>query len=174
MINISGYFKLAVLSDEVRQKNKIRSQNRLDCTAYAGEYMGLKNFVNTKGQLFFYKTPCKEFIKADLKRRAEWSLTNNSLNFSSIYTELPIKKYGFGYPNKRQKLSNGQPNPLIPFKNDGYLFLINDDYTEIEIFVVKDGRNFISQYYQCLIDGEYEKDFDHWRSEAKLFFQYEG
>ena len=113
---------------------------------FAGDYKGLTNFVNAKGQLFLYKTQCREYIKANIKRRAEWSLTNNSLNFSSIYIEdFNSKNFGYGYPNGKQKLSNGDPNPLFPFKNDGYLFVINEDYTEVEIFVIKDGRNFITQ-----------------------------
>lgn len=172
---IVGYYKMVALSDEVKNQNKIKSQSRLDCIAFAGEYQGLTNFVNAKGQLFLYKTPCKEFIEANLRRRAEWSLTNNSLNFSSIYIEdFTIKKYGYGYPNKKQKLSNGEPNPLLPYKNDGYLFIINEDYTEIEIFVIKNERNSITQYYQRLIDEEFETDFDHWRAKAKPFFKYAG
>lgn len=172
---IVGYYKIVALSDEIKSQNKIKSQSRLDCVAYAGDYQGLTNFVNTKGQLFFYKTPCKEFVKANIKRRAEWSLTNNSLNFTSIYIEdFEIKKYGYGYPNKKVNLSNGEPNPLLPFKNDGYLFVINEDYTEIEIFVIKGGRNFITQHYQHLIDEEYNTLLNDWRAKAKPFFKYIG
>lgn len=95
---IVGYYKMVVLPDEVKSQNKIKSQSRLDCVAYAGEYKGLTNFVNAKGQLFFYKTPCKEFVKANIKRRAEWSLTNNSLNFTSIYIEdFTAKRFGVPY-----------------------------------------------------------------------------
>lgn len=172
---IVGYYKMVVLPDEVKSQNKIKSQSRLDCVAYAGEYKGLTNFVNAKGQLFFYKTPCKEFVKANIKRRAEWSLTNNSLNFTSIYIEdFTAKRFGYGYPNKKVRLSNGEPNPLLPFKNDGYLFVINEDYTEIEIFVIKGGRNFITQHYQHLIDGEYKEEFNEWRAKSKPFFNYIG
>lgn len=172
---IEGYYKMVTLSDEVKSQNKIKSQSRLDCVLFAGDYKGLTNFVNAKGQLFLYKTQCREYIKANIKRRAEWSLTNNSLNFSSIYIEdFNSKNFGYGYPNGKQKLSNGDPNPLFPFKNDGYLFVINEDYTEVEIFVIKDGRNFITQYYQHLIDGEFEEEFQKIREKAKPFYNYIG
>ena len=61
---IRAYYKLAILPDEVKATNKIRSKARLDCILFsdmvAGGYKGLTNFVNSKGQLFFYKTPCRE------------------------------------------------------------------------------------------------------------------
>jgi len=172
---IAGYYKLVALPDEVKTQNKIRSKARLDCIAYAGNYKGLTNFVNKQGQLFFYKTPCREFIEAQTKRVAEWSLTNSSLNFSSIYIEdFDFLEYGYGYPNAKPRLSNGEPNPLHPFKNDGYLFIVNKDYTEIEILILPDGRNLISHYYQHLIDGYFDAEIQRLRAEAKPYFEYIG
>lgn len=172
---IRAYYKLVAFSDEIKALNKIRSKARLDCIAYAGNYKGLTNFVNKQGQLFFYKTPCKEFIETQSKRVAEWSLTNNSLNFSSIYIEdFDFLEYGYGYPNAKPRLSNGEPNPLYPFKNDGYLFIINKDYSQIEILILPDGRNLISHYYQHLIDGYFDTELQRLRAEAKPFFEYIG
>lgn len=170
-----GYYKLAVLSDEVKALNKIRSKARFDCIKYAGNYNGMTNFVNNHGQLFFYKTPCREFVETQSKRVAEWSLTNNSLNFSSIYIEdLDFLEYGYGYPNSKPRLSNGEVNPLFPYKNDGYLFIVNKDYTQIEILIISDGRNLISHYYQHLIDGGFDTEIELFRNEAKPFHEYIG
>lgn len=170
-----GYFKLVALPDEVKAKNKIRSKDRLDCITYTGNYYGLTNFVNKQGQLSFYKTPCREVVKASIKRRAEWSLTNNSLNFSSIYIEdFDFLGYGYGYPNAKPRLSNGEPNPIYPFKNDGYLFILNKDYSQIEILIIRDGRNLISHYYQHLIDGHFDTEIQKMRAEARPFFEYIG
>jgi hypothetical protein len=172
---IGGYYKLVALPDEVKNQNKIRSKARLDCIAYAGNYKGLTNFVNKQGQLSFYKTPCREFIDAHTKRVAEWSLTNSSLNFSSIYIEdFDLLEYGYGYPNAKPRLSNGEPNPLHPFKNDGYLFIVNKDYTQIEVLILPDGRNLISHYYQHLIDGYFDTEIQRLRAEAKPYFDYIG
>ena len=174
-----AYYKMAVLSDDVKALNKIRSKARLDCIAYTNllseNYKGLTYFVNAKNQLFFYKTPCKDFINAENKRIAEWSLTGNSLNFSSIYIEdIDCPEFGYGYPNPNRTIGNGIPNPLFNFRNDGYLFLLNKDYTEIEILIIKDGRNLISSYYQKLIDGGFDDDIKAMREKSNLFFQYDG
>ena len=175
---IGAYYKLAILPDEVRAANKIRSKARLDCISFidmvAGNYKGLTNFVNYKNQLFFYKTSCRDFVNTDSKRLAEWSLTNE-LNFSSIYIDdLDFPKIVYGYPNANRLLSNGNQNPLFEFRNDGYLFLINKDYSEIELLIIPDGRNLISSYYQKLIDGGFDDEVRKLRQQAKIFYQYDG
>lgn len=176
---IGAYYKLVQLPDEIRKANKIRSKARLDCVSFSdqvpGGYQGLTIFVNSKGHLFFYKTPCRDFVNTDSKRLAEWSLTNSSLNLSSIYIEdMDCPEIGYGYPNAKRLLSNGSPNPLFPYRNDGYLFLLNRDYSEIELLVIPDGRNLISSYYQKMIDGGFDEQIREMREQAKPFYQYEG
>jgi len=176
---IGAYYKLAALPDEVRDANKIKSKARLDCISFTdmvvGNYKGLTYFVNHKGQLFFYKTPCRDFVNTDSKRLAEWSLTSNGLNFSSIYIDdLDCPEIGYGNPNANRLLSNGGINPLFEFRNDGYLFLINSEYTVIELFVIPDGRNLISSYYQKMIDGGFDDEVKQLRQQAKIFYQYDG
>ncbi len=176
---IGACFKLVTLSDEVRAANKIRSKDRLDCILFtdhvAGTYKGLTNFVNQKRQLFFYKTACRDFVNTDSKRLAEWSLTGNGLNFSSIFIDdIDCPEIGYGYPNANRLLSNGSPNPLFEFRNDGYLFLMNKDYSEIELLVIPDGRNLISSYYQKLIDGGFDDEIRQLRQQAKVYYNYDG
>ena len=171
---IGAYYRLVILPDEVRAANKIISKARLDCISFtdmvAGSYKGLTKFVNHKGQLFFYKTPCRDFVNTDTKRLSEWSLTGNGLNFSSIYIDdLDFSEIGYGYPNANRLLSNGNPNPLFDFRNDGYLFLMNKDYSEIELLIIPDGRNLISSYYQKMIDGDFDDEVRELRQQAKPF-----
>lgn len=173
------YYKLAILPDEIRTANKIRSKARLDCISFTdlvpGGYEGLTNFVNYKGQLFFYRTPCRDFISTDSKRFADWSLTGNGLNFSSIYIDdLDYPEIGYGYGNANRLLKNGSENPMFPFRNDAYLFLINKDYSQIEVFIIPDGRNLISSYYQKLIDGDFDDEIAELRAKAKIFYNYDG
>jgi len=175
-------FKFMVLPDEVKTANKIKSKDRLDCVSFtdnvAGGYKGLNCFINDKrhkGQLFFYKTPCRDFVNADSKRIAEWSLTGNGLNFSSIYIDdIDFAEIGYGYPNKNRLLSNGSLNPLFEFRNDAYLFLINKDYSIIELFIICNGRNLISYYYQKMIDGGFDEEIKQLRQQTKVFYQYIG
>jgi hypothetical protein len=176
---IRAFFRLVTLPEAVRVANKIRSKARLDCTEFADtmqtNYKGLTIFVNQSGQLFFYKTLPREFVSADSRRLAEWSLTGQGLNFSSIYIDdLDYPEIGYGYPNAKRLLSNGKPNPLFDFRNDGYIFLINKDYTEIELFIIQDGRNLISSYYQKFIDGGFDDEVRLLRLQAKPFYKYEG
>lgn len=180
---ITGLYKFISLPDEVKAAHKIRSKARLDCVAYTDKaearYEGLTKFVNQKGQLFFFKTPARDFVSANSKRIAEWSLTNgigkSTINFSSLFIEdTDCPEIGYGYPNANRLLSNGSLNPLFNFRNDGYLFLINRDYTEIEVLIIPDGRNLISSYYQKMIDGGFDDEVSELRKQAKPFYRYEG
>ena len=176
---IGAYYKLVKLPDEVKAANKIKSKDRLDCTTYtdlvAGGYKGLTYFVNSSGQLFFYLTPCRDFVNADSKRLAEWSLTNKSINLSSIYFEdFDFPEIGYGYPNAKRLLSNGSNNPQFDCRNDGYLFLMKADNSEIELLVLPGGRNLISSYYQRMIDGDFDAELKVLRSQAAPFYRYTG
>jgi len=179
---ITGLYKFISLPDEVKTAHKIRSKARLDCVAITDQaeakYEGLTKFVNAKGQLFFFKTPPRDFVSANSKRIAEWSLTNSigksTINFSSIYIEdTDCPEIGYGYPNANRLLGNGSPNPLFEFRNDGYLFLINRDYTEIEVLIIPDGRNLIGSYYQKMIDGGFDDEVKELRAKAKIFYPYD-
>ena len=174
---IGAYYKLSTLPDEVKTANKIKSKDRLDCIAFthviAGNYTGLTNFVNHKGQLFFYKTECRNFVNTGSKRLSECCLTVNSFNFSSIYIDnLDCPEIGYGYPNAKRILRNGNSNPFFEFRNDGYLFIINKDYSEIELLIIPDGRNLISSHYQKFMDGGYDDEVKQLRQKAKMFYQY--
>lgn len=174
----AAYYRLIQLPEDTKEANKIRSKKRLDCIAFndqIGNYKGLTNFVNSKGQLFLYKTECRQFVETDSKRIAEWSLTGNGLNLSSIYIEdLEFSEIGYGYPNANRLLKDGSNNPMFEFRNDGYLFLLNKDFSEIEIIIIPDARNMISSHYQKLIDGGYDDQIREMKKQAIPFYQYEG
>lgn len=172
-----AYYKLQKLPEAIRAAHKIKSADRLDCTHFADEtdtaYKGLEPFMNHKGQLFFYLTAARQFVTTQAKRIAEWSLTKSSLNLSSLYIEdFANPEYAYGYPNGSQKLSNGSENPLYEFRSDGYLFILSDKLKQIEIIVLPEQRNLISNWYQLLIDNELEQDISRLRQNAKPFFDY--
>jgi hypothetical protein len=175
---LDSYYKFAALSDEVMQAHKIRSKQRIDCIAHAHakeSYKGLMPFQNTKGHLALYKIPARDIVTANSKRIAEWSLSNGNLNLSSIYIEdMDCPLVGYGYPNSNPRLGNGNRNPLFEFRNDGYLFVLNSDYSEIEVLIIKDGRNLIGSYYQMMIDGAFDEQLQKLRGQAEPFFLYEG
>lgn len=172
---IAAYFKFESLPDEVRAKYGIRAKGRIDCTTHANPngYTGFIDFINAKGQMYLYKMAAREIVKANSKRLAEWVLTNGKLNLSSIYFEdVDFPEYGYGYPNANRLLSNGQLNPLFPYRNDCYLFLTDADLTKVEVLVIANGRNLAGAYYQRLIDGELDSELEQLRAQAKPFFEY--
>ncbi len=171
------YFKFQDLPDESRERLNIRSPNRLDCTLTNNphDYKGLTFFVNRKDQLFLYKTPAKEISKSDPKRRADWALTGKSVNLTSLFIDVPeYEQYAYGYPPYSQYLGKkrDKPNPLYAFRNDLYLFILNTDYTEIELIVIPDGKNLWNSYYLKLIQDEFDKAITNLREGSKTFFDY--
>ncbi|WP_018476693.1 hypothetical protein [Pontibacter roseus] len=172
---IAAYFRFENLPDQVKAKYGIRSKARLDCTTHANtkSYTGLIDFINAKGQMYLFKIPAREFVKANSKRLAEWALSNGKLNLSSIYFEdVDFPEYGYGYPSANRLLSNGTANPLFPYRNDCYLFITNQDLTLVEVFIILNGRNLIPGYYQNLIDGALDSEIEQLRAQAKPFFDY--
>ncbi|GAA4434246.1 hypothetical protein GCM10023188_24960 [Pontibacter saemangeumensis] len=172
---IAAYYKYETLPDVVKAQHGIRSKARLDCTAYTNltGYTGLTDFVSLKGQIYLFKIPAREFVRANSKRLAEWALSNGKLNLSSIYFEdIDYPEYGYGYPNANRLLGNGSNNPLFPYRNDCYLFITNADITQVEILVIMNGRNLVPGYYQCLINGDIDRELQSLRMQAKPFFDY--
>ena len=171
------YYRLQKLPEAVKIAHKIRSEKRLDCTHYTDEtysgYKGLEPFLNHKKQLFFHLTEARQFVTAQAKRIAEWSLTKSSLNLSSLFIEdFENPHLAFGYPNGSQRLSNGSENPLYPFRSDGYLFILSENIEQIELIVLPEQRNLISNWYQLLIDNELEIEINRLRQNSKPFFNY--
>jgi hypothetical protein len=52
--------------------------------------------------------------------------------------------------------------------------MMNKDLSELELFIVPDGRNLIRSYYQKLKDGGFDSEIRELRNQAKLFFTYDG
>jgi hypothetical protein len=176
---ITSYFKLIQLPQEVKDANGIKSKTRLDCIKTSdvipGGYQGLTYFVNKKSQLYFYLSPAREFVSASSRRRAEWSINGQSVNLTSIYFEdVEFPHFGYGYTNANKLLKNGELNPLHPFRNDGFLFVMKPDKSELELFVIPEGKSLISCYYQQMIDGGLDEQMQGLRLRAKTFQQYEG
>lgn len=174
-MTIAAYYKFQNLPQEVKDANKIRSPQRLECVAAANPigYKGMEPFLNKKGQLFFYLTEAEKIVEAEQERRAEVALTNGSLNFSSLFLpDLDQPEFSFGHPNSKRLLSNRKPNPLYPFRNDGYLFLSSLDYQQIELLIIPQGRYLIQAYCHRLMDGGFEEEIAHLWEQAEPPFLY--
>jgi hypothetical protein len=172
------YLKLKELPIDVRINNNLKpeTKNRLDCILFNGKGLrGFDFFSNNKGQLFFYKSPAKDIIKSDLKRKAVWMLTSRNVNISSMYIDIPEHpQYAYGNPPYSQMLGSkkDKPNPFYLYRNDLYLFLINSDYSEIEIIIIPEQKNLWNTYYFKLIHGEFSEQIELLKKDSKPFFDY--
>ena len=109
---------------------------------------------------------------------------NKNGNFSSVYIEdiTPVDGYfvGYGNPNKHSTYSKSKkttPNPYCKNGDDGFLFLIKEDWSEIEVFVVpkvSGGKNIIIGVSQAFKDGKYKETIKTIRETAKVFHTYKG
>ena len=171
-----AYYKLVMLSDDLKAKHKIKigaTIPRYDCIQFTGNYDGIKPFINHKGMFYLNLFLAGEIIKANEKRLSEFVLRNSNYNFSSMYFENPQNpNICYGYPNGKPYLKNGEINPLFKYRNDLYIICVNDDFTEIEIFVFEKSKAFASDFLQKFTDGFLDDDIEEIRSKRKNFFQY--
>ncbi len=175
MRNLDAYFLLENLPMEVKKANGFRSEARLDCTQFEGEYKGLEMFKSSKGMIYLYPTDTSDFIECNGKRMATKALTNGTLNLSSLYVEsFENSNYAYGYPNPNRKTESGKLNPLFEYRQDGYLFIKNDDLTRIEIFVIVGGRNLIKEAFTRFIDNGFDLEIEQLRKDAIQFYNYKG
>ena len=108
----------------------------------------------------------------DWFQKSEVALTQSGFNFSSIIYECDGCNIGYGYPNPKYRLSNSQLNPLYKNRNDGYIFIHNEEYSEVELLVFPDKKDLIDSIYNHIIDGHYDEQLEYIQVGAKVFYDY--
>lgn len=175
------YIRLQQLTDDQKRANKIKVGARiprLDCVAMAGYYEGLKPLISNKGQLKFYLQETRGLINSNDKRRAgHFLMGDHSINFSSIFlqsfdTTDQSKCFGYGEPNRNPELKKGEPNPMLGCSEDGYLFITDANFAEIEILIITKGRYLIQGYTKMLASGAFDEALQAMREQAKPIFNY--
>ena len=167
-----AYYRFENLPKTVKKLNKIRSEKRVDCTHHFNpiQYKGLTNFVNKNEQIFFYVTDTTQF--SGNYQKSEVALTQSKYNFSSIISECEGCNIGYGYPNPKFKLANGSINPLYNYRNDGYIFIHNDDYSKLELLVFPFKKDVIESIYNHIIDGYFDEQLEYIQGASKVFYNY--
>lgn len=184
---ISWYGQFVVLPDEVKRRNNIKvgpAIPRLDCIKSAGYYKGIEPCINNKG-LFKFDLLRTDNIKADGQRKADYWLQTKIGNFSSMYptgfSSNPL--IFFGEPNNKKTIRKSKtvnkkrvqidiPNPMYPFKNDGYIFICNKELTQIEVLVIEDARYLINAYCKQFVNGGFDEQLKILRETASIFYNY--
>ena len=175
-----NYLKLEVLPDDVKQLHKIKlnpKTPRYDVTAMAGDTTYIDGLKNNKGMIIFYLVPSKEISKK-FDRIADQNLqAKDSYNFSGVYLLEKVEGeplVGFGNPLQDETFGKWRKNknPFYDVRDDGYVFLIQPDWKQIEIFVVRGGGGSIIAIAQSLKGGCYQKEIEDLRQKAKPIFDY--
>ncbi|MCW5516156.1 hypothetical protein [Muriicola sp. Z0-33] len=173
---ITAYYRLVLLSDEVKAKNNIKvgaKVPRYDCVEYSGQYDGINPFINPKGMFKLSLMDTKEFVIADKRRMAEFALVGGkNLNFSSLYFEDANSNIGYGNPNGKPYLKDGRNNPVFSFRQDLYIFLIDDAFTQLEILVLRNQKGFAGELLQSILGGDFDAEIENHRNRAKTFYSY--
>ncbi|GAB4031840.1 hypothetical protein [Spirosoma gilvum] len=175
MSYITAYYRFEVLAEEIRTLNGFKSPNRLDCTAVYNPngHALLTQFQRKNGMLFFYLVSANEIVKASSKRRATYALVDGKQNLTSLYFEgVEFNRFCYGYPNGKDRLSDGKPNPVIPYKHDALLFLCDWKKQVIELLVVERGKPIIDNLYYLLIKGEFDREIERLRTIARSYYPY--
>lgn len=161
-----------MLSEDIKVKNKLhKSKTRFDCVASFGQYTGVTPFISTKGMLFLYLTKNRDFQTS--AKKPQYSLTGQGLNFTGLIpTQHP--DVFIGYPNNKDKLSNGQSNPTYRHKDDLFLIVKNKNLTKFEVLIFPDGKPNLSVHLESLLSGKYKKLLEKARQSAVPFFNYIG
>lgn len=170
---IQAYYKLEMLSDEVKNLNGLRkSKTRLDCTLYNGNYAGMEPF-KSKGMFYLYLLQKRDYSNI---RKPDFNLNGiQSMNFTGLF-EVQKNVY-YGNPNGSLKLKSAEGdklNPSFEFRNDLFMMLTNNEHTEIEIFVFPNSIQKAIDYAEAFINGEFEDEVNKHRETAKPFFNYKG
>lgn len=103
----------------------------------------------------------------------------NSLNFTGLkeyFIDGKLSGYAYGYPLDKPTYSKDErPNPFFEYKEDGFLFLIEQDKndptniisTSIELIVLEGAKVLISAYCKQLVMGGFDEALQALREQAK-------
>lgn len=104
----------------------------------------------------------------------------NSLNFTGLkeyFQGGKLSGYAYGYPFDKSTYSkDGKPNPFFTHKQDGFLFIIEQDKTtpnnltpvSIEMVVIEGAKVLISAYCKQLAMGGFNEVLTELRKQAKI------
>lgn len=140
---LTDYYKMTKLPE-------VKSKLRIDCTASTKSYPEFETMRNKKEALFFFFGDVPDSFSGNAKRKADKALTKTK-SISSIYVPDIQKKYAFG----------DMVGTL-----DALLFIFNNDYSEIEIFIARGQKNNVRQLYNLFSDGELNNEIEQLRKQA--------
>lgn len=170
------YLKFQKLNPEIKKRLRLRSENRFDLVEYSSpnaELRGFEYFVNSKDMLPIYLTDPKSFVNS--VNKPKYSLVSkvkgDSFNITGIFTSEDTQ-LGYGYPSNKKTLGK-KNNVFYAFKNDLYLIMLKEDFQQIEILIIPNGKpNYLKHYFD-LQNGKLEQTIQDLRNKSLQFYNYD-
>ena len=145
-------------------------------TAQAGYYPPMEQLRGRDGQI---SMNLMEKLKEGDNVPSMRLQAKNSLNFTGLkdyFQEGKLSGFAYGYPLDKQTYSKDEkPNPFFDYKQDGFLFLIEQDKkdptnltpTSIELVVLDGAKVLISAYCKQLVMGGFDEALQALREQAQ-------
>lgn len=146
-MKLTDYYKMAKLPT-------CKSKSRFDCIASTREYEPFEELAQRclQKRFKFYLTKVPDNFKNKAERKADWVISDTK-NISSVYTpDLDNPLLGYGD---------------VANTNDALLFLFNEDYTTIDVFVARGLKQNQLALYVLFADGELDDEIAQLRKQAK-------
>lgn len=168
--NVRYYAKM------VNTTQKGKKTPKYTITAQAGYYPPMELLRGRDGQI---SMNLMEKLKEGDNVPSMRLQAKNSLNFTGLkdyFQDGKLSGFSYGYPLDKQTYSkDDKPNPFFDYKQDGFLFLIEQDEkdptnltpTSIELVVLEGAKVLISAYCKQLVMGGFDEVLELLRQQAQ-------
>ena len=158
--NVRYYAKM------VNTTQKGKKTPKYTITAQAGYYPPMELLRGRDGQI---SMNLMEKLKEGDNVPSMRLQAKNSLNFTGLkdyFQDGKLSGFAYGYPLDKPTYSKDEkPNPFFDYKQDGFLFLIEQDEkdptdltpTSIELIVLEGAKVLISAYCKQLVMGGFDE-----------------
>ena len=168
--NVRYYAKM------VNTTQKGKKTPKYTITAQAGYYPPMELLRGRDGQI---SMNLMEKLKEGDNVPSMRLQSKNSLNFTGLkeyFQDGKLSGFAYGYPLDKPTYSKDEkPNPFFDYKQDGFLFLIEQDEkdptnltpTSIELVVLEGAKVLISAYCKQLVMGGFDEVLQALREQAQ-------
>lgn len=168
--NVRYYAKM------VNTTQKGKKTPKYTITAQAGYYPPMELLSGRDGQI---SMNLMEKLKEGDNVPSMRLQAKNSLNFTGLkdyFQDGKLSGFAYGYPLDKPTYSKDEKaNPFFDYKQDGFLFLIEQDEkdptnltpTSIELFVLEGAKVLISAYCKQLVMGGFDEALQALREQAQ-------
>jgi len=168
--NVRYYAKM------VNTTQKGKKTPKYTITAQAGYYPPMEQLRGRDGQI---SMNLMEKLKEGDNVPSMRLQAKNSLNFTGLkeyFMDGKLSGFAYGYPLDKPTYSkDNKPNPFYDYKQDGFLFLVEQDEkdptnltpTSIELIVLDGAKVLISAYCKQLVMGGFDEALQALREQAQ-------